>query len=330
MIINLTPQIRQNIYISSKVKDKPKKENQYFSNFQTCTNGLVNFSENKIIKAKRLLMPSLYKINNMKWAFAMNEVVESALNKLKTDPNLSAKSILEHMASEGRTKLLNLAPKNADINTSSYEKLRHAESFGIPREDPEGIVFVNSHKYNDYAPKVQQKITGNGDNVINIKYRHKGKELSLAQLSKGCPEYFSGLNSYDAILDTCYVEISETITNEVINEIFDQIKVLKRQIGSGMKNKDNKTLAETVDKIAEIYWLISQAWPYKRGSAALADMMTKVIFDWLNIKISPWKKDINPNIEALINPLDDFKNTYASLFIKKPSWAGNKKYQYSS
>jgi len=303
-------------------QNKPKVTN--FRGYFTCPTkellsqasgiDLVNFSGSNVSKAKRLLMPSLYKINDMPWALAMNDVVESAVANLNSNPHLTVTEILRGMSNNGRQRL-------KALSNNDREKLKHAEGFGILREDPQVIEFRNSYK--EYESKVRQSIIKN-KGIVYLTYTHKGKAIKLSQLSKDFSRYLSAdstnPNTYDVILETCPLENAHIIVGQRLNKPFERIKFFKKQIDTGKLNKNNKILSNIIDNVSEIHWLISQAWPYKRGSAALSDMTAKVIFDWLKIDITPWNSNINPNIEALITPLPDFKKNYTSLFIRKPKW----------
>jgi hypothetical protein len=104
------------------------------------------------------------------------------------------------------------------------------------------------------------------------------------------------------------------------DEIFDQVKAVKKGIDSGALVKDEGSLRRVIDHAAEIYWMISQAWQFDRGSSSIADLSTKVIFDWLGIEVPLFKTDVYPNINALLSPIETFRKEYASFFQGEFRW----------
>jgi hypothetical protein len=84
--------------------------------------------------------------------------------------------------------------------------------------------------------------------------------------------------------------------------------------------KDDQTLHRIVDLAAEVYWLLSNAWPYERGSACIADLATKVIFDHAGIDVPTFNPDDYPNMHALFSPVDRFKADYPGLFEREFRW----------
>lgn len=89
---------------------------------------------------------------------------------------------------------------------------------------------------------------------------------------------------------------------------------------SKIKKDRSSNLNTTIDNIAELHWLLCQAAPFDRGSAGIADLITKSLFEAKRIQVSPWKKSIVPDLEALTTPLEIFKSRYASFFQKRPKY----------
>lgn len=77
-------------------------------------------------------------------------------------------------------------------------------------------------------------------------------------------------------------------------------------------------LTTTLDITAQIHWWYSHAMPYRRGSAAIADMLTKTIFQYHDITTPRWRHGISPDIEAFCRPLTDFVEAYPNFFISRP------------
>lgn len=91
-------------------------------------------------------------------------------------------------------------------------------------------------------------------------------------------------------------------------------------IYSKIMKEQGSDLDKTVNNIAELHWLLCQIAPFNRGNAGIADLVTKSLFEAKSIQVSPWKKDVVPDLEALTTPLEVFKSRYASFFQKRPKY----------
>lgn len=68
------------------------------------------------------------------------------------------------------------------------------------------------------------------------------------------------------------------------------------------------------EHIPKIHWWLSQAMPYRRGSAAIADMFVRSLCRAKGISIGFWRPGIMPDLEALCRPLSSYCNDYQSFF----------------
>ncbi len=131
------------------------------------------------------------------------------------------------------------------------------------------------------------------------------KEIPLAKI------YFKRFDYEPDIDYSIYVQSSpvESIepTYKFVDKIFKKI----------MKNKKQLTpqnMEKIIEDVAQIQWFISQLRPYKRGSAGIADIISKVLFEYKGIQVSPYKRDINPNMEAYTLSLEEYKKEYKNFF----------------
>jgi hypothetical protein len=67
----------------------------------------------------------------------------------------------------------------------------------------------------------------------------------------------------------------------------------------------NEYVAEALAHIALLHSLFEHAEPYRRGSAAIGDMLTKVVFDYLGITTPNWR---SPGSHRADNPYQDLEN----------------------
>ena len=96
----------------------------------------------------------------------------------------------------------------------------------------------------------------------------------------------------------------------LINDLYEKVLLLK----------DNKKLEleEALGYIAQIHWWFSQVVPYRRGSAAISDMLAKHIQDTLSISTPFWKVSVSPDFEAYCRPLQEYIKAYPGFFEERP------------
>jgi hypothetical protein len=77
-------------------------------------------------------------------------------------------------------------------------------------------------------------------------------------------------------------------------------------------------LVELQRKVAELHWWLAHAMPYQRGSAAIADMLTKVIWRHRAVRVFRWNPGIVPDLEAFMLPLQEYVAAYGGFFERPP------------
>ena len=107
---------------------------------------------------------------------------------------------------------------------------------------------------------------------------------------------------------------------EEVDVVFDKIKRFQETIECGVAARNADNLEKVVGLVAQIYWMLSQTLPYKRGSAGIADLATKATFDYLGVHVPCWKENSDANIMALLYEMGDFKHKYASYFKEPLEW----------
>lgn len=101
---------------------------------------------------------------------------------------------------------------------------------------------------------------------------------------------------------------------ELIPRLMEELQKVYQSI---VKAKDG-SIEEITSKIASFHWLFAQMTPFGRGSAGVADVLSKSLFEAKRIQVSPWVKDTAPDLEALTTPLENFREKYINLFEEKP------------
>jgi Avirulence protein len=70
---------------------------------------------------------------------------------------------------------------------------------------------------------------------------------------------------------------------------------------------------QTINKLAEFYWWMSQACFFERGSAAISDWYLDALAKTKGINIIGWKDGIDPNLEAILSPKEEFIKNFKNL-----------------
>lgn len=74
-------------------------------------------------------------------------------------------------------------------------------------------------------------------------------------------------------------------------------------------------LKDIVETVGQIHWWLTQAAPFRRGSAGIADMLTKSILLRQGIEVSPWAEGISPDLDGFLVPeAKAFGAAYHTLF----------------
>ncbi len=169
--------------------------------------------------------------------------------------------------------------------------------FGMPR------ILITSNEMNEkYEPYNKMGLDFLEKNSTTNKYRMSAKLKSQ--------DINVNLNTITSIIDNDGNKVAKVISppDYVIGPTMKEVGEIYNSI---QKEKD---FDKIVDSTAQIHWLMSQARPYVRGSAGIADILCKTIFEAKGIQVSEYKEGINPNIEAFFLHIDDFCKKYPSFF----------------
>ena len=71
-----------------------------------------------------------------------------------------------------------------------------------------------------------------------------------------------------------------------------------------------------IDMLSQIHWWLSHLMPYRRGSAAISDMLIRSLFESRGVVPGPWRPGVLPDVEALVTPLEKYIEQYKSLFCE--------------
>jgi avirulence protein len=74
-----------------------------------------------------------------------------------------------------------------------------------------------------------------------------------------------------------------------------------------------------MDGLAELHWLLAQAMPDARGSAAKSEMVVRSMAYAMDMELQPFARGSIPDLEAFVKSKTDFINGYGKLFEPTPA-----------
>jgi hypothetical protein len=75
---------------------------------------------------------------------------------------------------------------------------------------------------------------------------------------------------------------------------------------------------ELIDKLAEIHFLMCNARPYARGSAAITDWLIESLARSKGIELSAWKPGALADVKAMVTDQADYIRGYRAMFVDPP------------
>jgi hypothetical protein len=153
--------------------------------------------------------------------------------------------------------------------------------------------------YESYAKRVPPE----GMKIIG-RFRHNGKEVNLTEVTspshRHSPQHF--------------IHTKKAPINDILNEV--NMLVLE------LESIDHSNIELFCEKIGEIHWWLANAAPWTRGSAAICDMFSKVLFKKYGYQLPRLKKGVMADCEALIEAdITAYSQRYISFFKEIPTLA---------
>jgi hypothetical protein len=243
----------------------------------------------------------------------MLEYVQNELNEFAHNPK-SVRKICDYVLGNAHLRYMNTTPKYRQ--RGSIREICH---HGYPRE----IVWVGdtpfsgAYQVNPYEP-YKERALKHLESTDHLDGRMWGcfSRLKCYHFPEGGKWVYKepsaeriGLNKTTATewwpMQTEHLDRAWTHIDDIFQDILKMGKI---------KPDDQAGLQEAIGKVAEMQWWFSQAMPYARGSAAIGDVLSKLAFKKLGIKVPPYKIRTAPDLEAFVTPLPKFVQNYASLF----------------
>lgn len=260
-----------------------------------CANPILIKKNSKNKVQKQELPQDLFFISmkhydkNKSWAKEMNELAYDLSDMINKKASFD--------------KIINTAERGVYVAYCDSET-----GYGIRKSvNDKWLYFIESGKRGEeYVKTYSQEFPKEDDynKIIHPKANEEYKKANTCTIQKGVardyyqPEYYESTIRYP---------ISDG-TN---------IKLAKKEYKKLLKTK-NPNLDTILKSTATIHWLLTQETPWKRGTASIANLITKSIMHSYNIQLSPIKEGKSFDFEAFYRDLDDFIKVYPDLFQTKP------------
>lgn len=203
--------------------------------------------------------------------------------------------------------------KIMDFIAKSYGKICHSVKYGEIRQGNGTTVIAG--RYVLYKSRLLKLVAQNDTTRFNLpakihisKARLKSMQNKVVKLNSVI-YYPSGRNSDENEL---LMIVSPDTT--VIKPVFKEIDNIYKGIVANRKELSPENIEYITQSIAKIHWLLSQVRPYVRGSAGIADIFAKSLFEAKGIQTSSYKTGVNPNMEAFVSPLKEYVQKYKDFF----------------
>lgn len=167
---------------------------------------------------------------------------------------------------------------------------------------------VRNHGTKDYSTQTAN-IYSHNFFIFYYTSPYSNKNIPLSEI------HMRKINGSSGYTNTESIELTAPSEN-FINPVFAEMESIYKKIFSNKQKTSPENLKQTTEEIATIHWLMSQVRPYKRGSAGIADILAKTLFEAKGIQVSKYKDNLDPNMEAFIMPVEEYVKSYENFFSK--------------
>ncbi len=264
---------------------------------------------------------------NLPWLRAMETAIETVRNRYALDSSASGTTLLLALRDAAQANL-------ESVYASNHEALPHLQSY----------LFGEPNHVGGFGERRCPRVAGDQQAIhrthFSTKYSRHESELRSAIDTFGCDDFLPLMptpfeevgRGYAATytLDGREIRLTEVFLSREqgrlrgewspmmrcihMRQIDTALEILDREVKRAQEAIPESPLAH-IELLGRVQWAASHAWPFERGSAALADMLTKLLGDMRGISFPGWSKATDPNIIALTTPdISVFAKRYPQLF----------------
>jgi avirulence protein len=193
-----------------------------------------------------------------------------------------------------------------------------------------------SSRYAFMAPRVKDLVESGGNGMKTMKEQRtqdvtfycltstlKLKENKPVELTKVMINFDSAHEKFEHGVGQANSQNTHTdpvqryygIENKMIHTDADHVPALMERTNNIFQHikQGDVAPADRMNGLAEVHWLLAQAMPDERGSAAKSEMVVRSIAGALDMELPPFKQGKVPDLEAFMMPLEQFKKEYPNL-----------------
>lgn len=273
-----------------------------------------------LIKPEHLFINSKHYNRNLNWAKYAIENISHGKNEIRQ--NFSFEQLLHGVAQRYNDYFSNIEKPDMDyFGFTNYNEL-----FGKPRSRRNLTCVTRKNPYAPYVEKFQEFLKRNGStqlfklDIYEEKHRVVSHQPTLEKSLFRDLKLTKVFSVKDALTkfeqEKCgdlLLGILPPKTNK-IPLVLKKIQPIYKNIIDNNASLTPENTAKITRDIARIHWYLSQIHPFVRGSAGIADIICKTLFEHKGIQVSKYKKNVDPNLEAFINNLEDYASKYKTFF----------------
>lgn len=230
---------------------------------------------------------------NGRWASEMNDISDKAAIRIKSGE--SFEDVISNIANDVR----NDVKSHKRINESGANNANNEA--GVPRNTYDVCDLEYQTPYDDYYygeykkyfDKIRSKKPPRQSPYPDMTVTNVIPELGLMVHPKASQSYDAGMRH--------------------INDRYKELTPFIEKVNSGQP-LSKAELKQAKAKIAEIHYLLANIMPYRRGSAGIADAMTRALCKSLGIDLPPLRKGVALDLEAFHLNLDEYIDKWDSFF----------------
>jgi hypothetical protein len=231
---------------------------------------------------------------DVSWAQAMEAVIRDTSTHLQNFPTFT--DLLNRLSTQYRH--YKQQSTSSSVSNSPYYQAKDAADFAQLRQEIQSTEIKD--RYLPYQGRVSALLDASGRHWMKISTGTTDIPLTMTA-RVGDKTYWIHPSPQ------AFRQLSP-----MMDKLYRQTLAMKNQ------PQNIETRQAALRNIATLHWLLVQTMPYKRGTAGLADIMSKTLMDALKLPTGPWKAGLAPDLEALTRPLNDFVSHYAEFFETSP------------
>ena len=239
---------------------------------------------------------------NIQWAHEMDIISQSAA--VLISKGASYDEVMAHIA-----KMYNNYDVSKSLDSNYKPDARRTDSGRERQYDPDSD-FSKETGFEYLTPF-------NKDDLYNEYYNRFNKLLG----KKRTPPYpdveltqISLVSGYGYVMGHPRNSSVSATMNHVKQRYEEMTPLLEKVRNGGVLTPKEKAMAN--EKIAEMYFLMANAMPYRRGSNGIADIFMRSIYKELGIDMPALKSGVSLDLEAFCLDLDTYKKKWHSFFEK--------------